>query len=159
MFSDKVDFSDLKGKTINWVKVGTNLDNDTTLLFLCKDGSTYSMYHEQDCCERVTLEDIAGSWRDIIDSPILKAEEVTEENPKIAEECDGYGQWTFYKLETIKGSVTMRWYGESNGFYSVAVPLRVVTPQSALWLLTNTSDWEDFSSCQPRKYRLQRIDS
>lgn len=69
--------------------------------------------------------DIVGDREDVIGTPILLAEEVTHENDnpediKVPEYQDSF-TWTFYKLSTIKGSITIRWYGESNGYYSESV--------------------------------------
>ncbi len=91
--------------------------------FATKDGSVYRMCHHQDCCESVGVEDIIGDLDDLIDNPVLKAEEVTSrENPLgIEKDYQDSFTWTFYHIATIKGHVTIRWYGESNGYYSESV--------------------------------------
>lgn len=102
------------------------------LHFIAKDPKHKSirMYHEQDCCEYVRLEDVCGDLNDLVDSPILGAYESVND-PKDIPEADGvneteYGDtctWTFYRLWTAKGTVTLRWCGTSNGYYSEAVNL------------------------------------
>jgi len=72
--------------------------------------------------------DIVGDLEDLIRHPILLAEEVTnqDENPPgvdIPEYQESF-TWTFYKLATIKGSVTISWYGASNGYYNESVSFR-----------------------------------
>lgn len=123
----EANFEDLKGKTIERI-YGYNLGSDR-ITINTTDGATYYMYHSQDCCELVYVEDVCGDILDIIGSEILLAEEVIscDENPEgvqAPEDQDSF-TWTFYKLATIKGSVTIRWYGESNGFYSESVDFEV----------------------------------
>ena len=108
------DVNDLIGKVLVKVRVDFYPDE---LAFETTDGATYAMYHEQDCCESVYLEDINGDLADLIGEPILLAEEVVSEE----DEEDGLEAWTFYKLGTNKGVVVFRWHGESNGYYSVGV--------------------------------------
>jgi hypothetical protein len=108
-------FGDLLGKTL--IHVETNADN-TEMYFVLANGIRYALYHDQDCCELVSIEDIIGNLDDLIGQPILMAEEASEESSK---ECVDSSTWTFYKLATIKGYVTIRWYGSSNGYYSEGV--------------------------------------
>lgn len=80
----------------------------------------YIMQHIQDCCESVTLEDIAGDMNCLLFTPIVKSEETkNKENSK--NDYDESFTWTFYNISTVKGSVTIRWYGTSNGYYSESV--------------------------------------
>lgn len=117
----KANFEDLKGKTI--IKVEGLEKGSDEILFHTSDGIVYKMFHYQECCESCIVEDVNGEIDDLIGSPILMAEERTN-----GEEDTSYGieQWTFYTLATIRGYVDIRWYGESNGYYSTGVYFEIV---------------------------------
>lgn len=87
---------------------------DTGIEFLTTDGHRYLMHHDQDCCERVSIEDICGELDDLVGSRLIRFEERHKNDTSASES----GTWTFYELATNKGSVTIRWYGSSNGYYS-----------------------------------------
>lgn len=89
--------------------------------FTSEAGDVFSFYHSQDCCESVSIEDIAGDLSDLIGSPILQAEEVSSDEPENYEYSDYSHTWTFYKFATANGYVTVRWLGTSNGYYSEGV--------------------------------------
>jgi hypothetical protein len=116
-----MDIDQLIGETL--IEVKGKVDDDE-MIFTCASGKRFRMWHDVSCCESVTVEDICGDISDLIGVPILHAEESTSsENPpdaNVSEFQDSF-TWTFYRIGTIKGDVTIRWYGESNGYYSEAV--------------------------------------
>lgn len=105
----------LKGKTLSSISA-----DDYEIVFETVDGERYRMYHEQDCCESVRVEDVVGDLQDLVGSELLIAEEVEGESPADYEPYESY-TWTFYKFATRKGYVDIRWLGESNGYYSEGV--------------------------------------
>lgn len=114
MYRPNIGISALLGKTL--VKIdGAEIRSDM-IDFEDSDGKTYRMFHHQDCCEHVSLYDVIGNVDDLIGSPILEAEESSnrDDRPDFSESHT----WTFYKLGTANGHVTLRWLGESNGYYS-----------------------------------------
>jgi hypothetical protein len=82
----------------------------------------YVFLHHQDCCESVYIESIVGDIEDLVNTPILTAEESSGDTPadSNAKPYESY-TWTFYKFATFKGYVDIRWLGESNGYYSESV--------------------------------------
>jgi hypothetical protein len=113
------DFESLVGMT--FVKI-TGDEGSDRIVFVRDDGVEFVMYHHQDCCENVYVESIVGDLHDLLDSPIVRAEEATNDDES-AYEC---GMWTFYKLATKNGYVDIRWYGSSNGYYGVGVSFEEV---------------------------------
>lgn len=119
-------FSDLLGKTLTEI-IGKKGDEE--IIFVIDDGKRYRLWHDQDCCETVNVEDIVGEFSGLIGSPLTMAEEVRHDQDATPEGApaqpgefpDESFTWTFYKLATINEYVTIRWYGTSNGYYAEGV--------------------------------------
>lgn len=128
--------SELIGKTLTHVEASHD-----EIVFTTPEGEKYKLYHRQDCCESVSIEDIVGDLQDLVGAPLLTAEEVSYSAEKDlpvheqvrlkmerAQQTGDFvdpnrdsNTWTFYKFATIKGYVDIRWFGESNGYYSERV--------------------------------------
>ncbi len=150
-----VHFKNMIGQVI--VKITGSELGSASLTFLNSNSYAFNFFHLPDCCESVYIEDICGDINDLIGSPLLIAEEVSNEarearldrmshnesfdpsdlTAEISEqnlpeihakfmhvnppECTESYTWTFYRFATQKGFVTIRWLGQSNGYYSETV--------------------------------------
>ena len=111
---------DMHGKVFTRVSGGVG---DGELVFETAT-ERFVFFHQQDCCERVDINDIVGDLQDLVGEPLLVAEEVRGETPVDFNEREYESvTWTFYKFATRKGYVDVRWLGESNGYYSEGVSL------------------------------------
>lgn len=119
---DATTISDMVGQTMAKV---TGKAGEDAMTFESSDGRRFVFYHSVDCCESVDIEDICGDLSDLEGSPIVLAEEVSNADaPKLEHEPESF-TWTFYRFATVKGTVTVRWLGTSNGYYSECVCFRI----------------------------------
>jgi hypothetical protein len=117
------DISQLIGKTMRAVTRNGN----ESIRFESDADDAWTMDYEPDCCANCSIEDVAGDLTDLVGSPILMAEVVTNrDDPKTYDGgyTDDSHTWTFYKFATARGYVTVRWYGSSNGYYSETASFR-----------------------------------
>ena len=116
--TEQVTFDMLIGKTITKIEGLAKGSEEVT--FDCDDGTSYSLYHWKPSSESVCVEDVCGDVADLIGSPIVRAESPSNDDMGQVKP-DGEGvdswKWTFYILGTAKGTVTIRWLGESNDYY------------------------------------------
>ena len=121
------DISDLINKTMVRVEQ-TEVVGEDALVMETDDGMVYTFAHSRDCCESVTIESITGDLSDLVGSPLTMAEESSQDGKEAGlafpgEYTPDSSTWTFYKFATIKGYVDVRFFGESNGYYSESVYL------------------------------------
>lgn len=88
------------------------------IIFTLDDGRKFQLFHDDECCETVFIEDIDNDPKVLLNSEVLLAEVIMGKGLQSLDGEDESFTWVFYKLITINGGITIRWYGESNGNYS-----------------------------------------
>ena len=117
-------YTEFSGKTIQEIRGCKKHSDEVTIKFT--DGSCLKFYHKQDCCETVLLEDfdITPEW--LIDSKIISIEERISRSEEGVNPLNDWAEsytWSFYVIKTSSSTMVLRWYGESNGWYSETVDI------------------------------------
>lgn len=80
-----------------------------------------TMFHQQDCCENVFVQSVEGDTN-LEGCIVTYAGEIISE-----QESDNFSTntKTFYTIACAEKTMVIRWYGESNGYYSERVDIRI----------------------------------
>lgn len=116
-YNRNVDVSEMLNQTF------TRVTSDIDTVTFENDKVRYVLYHDQDCCESVVVEEIIGDLEDLENLPLLIAREDTNAEGEDLPNEESY-TWTFYNFATYRGYVTIRFLGTSNGYYSEDVYCR-----------------------------------
>lgn len=113
--TEETDFEEFNGLVFEDVK-HSSIYGDVILF---KTATRLFMMSNTEECACTTIEDICGNLDDLIGSPIIRCYSTTNHDNQInGGNRDDSFTWTFYHIYTVKGYVTIRWYGSSNGYYA-----------------------------------------
>lgn len=110
--------NEFMNKTFSSIVIAKNAKDENDSIIFKNDKESIIMTHIQDCCENVIIKDIIGDLENLINEPILLAEERIKQS---GESGDLTHTYTFYTFATKKGYVDILWHGSSNGYYSEEV--------------------------------------
>lgn len=79
--------------------------------------------------ERISESDIDDVVGDIYNKNIL---DLTEKEFNTLDNCAKHLRWTYFKLDTAKGGVNLRFIGSSNGYYSINMDFKKLEGDEAL---------------------------
>jgi hypothetical protein len=96
-------------------------DGNDSIVLTMLSGREFMLVHRQDCCESVNLESIDGDIQRLLNNPIT----ISNESYNDGNSDNGYesSTWSFYHIGTVIDTVTIRFYGSSNGYYSESASL------------------------------------
>ena len=116
------DFFTLKGQIVRKIQA---LNGDS--LSILTDKYEYNLYHAQDCCEYVRIVKIIGDIDNILNEEIIFAEEDGGANDPdwYSDNYNDSHTWTKFVLGTKNANVEFWFLGESNGYYSEHISIKV----------------------------------
>lgn len=114
----------LKGETIKSI-LGLEKHSPEVHIYT-ESGKIFNLYHAQDCCETVELYDFDIEPNELDGALVTDAYlETNQDDSSELERGFDCFTWSFYRIVTNKGTLCMRWLGESNGYYSESVDLTI----------------------------------
>ena len=116
---DKIEEQEDIGMLVGEVISNVDYSSDDEILRIkTLSGREFMMYHQQDCCETVYLEDGLEELRDLMGEEVCGAREDISTS---GDTDEGTEKWTYYHIATKTQNCCLRWYGSSNGYYSEEV--------------------------------------
>ena len=114
------EFETMIGEVLSSIDIDTK---ENQILLTTKSGRIFKFYHEQDCCESVTINGlVVGDIQKLVGGVI---QEITKEESTVEVEYDSRTDTTLtFKID--EHTVISNWIGESNGYYSESVDFQEI---------------------------------